>query len=166
MEFLGNHAGFKNDHYNMDRAIRWMLRAQQQDGSWYGHWGISYIYGTWAGITGLMAAGVSKDHPALRKAVRWLTSIQYDDGGFGESCQSDIQKRYNPLGYSTPSQTAWAADALISAAETDTPEFKKQSLGFLRSRIRTMGQRATRQEPVCPGDFIFIITAIAGFGLY
>jgi sporulenol synthase len=125
LEFLGNHAGIKKDNHDINRAIRWLLRTQEQDGSWYGRWGISYIYGTWAGITGLMAAGISKDHPAILKAVRWLKSIQYSDGGFGESCQSDIQKRYNPLGYSTPSHTAWAADALISAAETNTPDIQK-----------------------------------------
>jgi sporulenol synthase len=125
LEFLGNHAGFSKDNYDIDRAIRWLLCSQEQDGSWFGRWGISYIYGTWAGITGLIAVGISKNHPAVRKAVDWLKSIQNCDGGFSESCQSDIQMCYIPLGNSTPSHTAWAADALISAGEKNTPEIEK-----------------------------------------
>ncbi|WP_331436792.1 terpene cyclase/mutase family protein [Gordoniibacillus kamchatkensis] len=125
LEFLGNKAGLQRGVPLVDRAVSWLLRAQEKDGSWYGRWGICYMYGTWAAVTGLRAVGLPADHPAMRKAVRWIRSIQNDDGGFGESCRSDAVRQYVPLGHSTPSQTAWAADALLSAGLGATPETEK-----------------------------------------
>ncbi len=125
LEFLGNHAGMKLETGRIQRAIAWLLRHQQADGSWYGRWGISYIYGTWAAVTGLTAAGLPGDHPAIRKAVAWLLRIQNPDGGWGESCRSDIVKKYAPLGASTPSQTAWAVDALIAGEQKPTAELER-----------------------------------------
>jgi sporulenol synthase len=125
LEFLGNQAGLKKGISLIERAIDWLFENQERDGSWYGRWGISYIYGTWAAITGLMAVGVPKDHPAVRKAVRWLLSIQNADGGFGESCRSDIERRYVALGQSTPSQTAWALDALLSCCDAAAPAIER-----------------------------------------
>ncbi|MFM1652317.1 squalene--hopene cyclase [Brevibacillus sp. B_LB10_24] len=125
LEFLGNYAGMKAENRHIQRAVDWLLRHQQADGSWYGRWGISYIYGTWAAVTGLAAAGLPGDHPAIRKAVAWLLRIQNPDGGWGESCRSDISKKYTPLGASTPSQTAWAVDALIAGGAEPTAELER-----------------------------------------
>lgn len=113
LEYLGNFAGLTKDHPSIQAAVAWLLHQQEQNGSWYGRWGVCYIYGTWAAITGLKAAGLSNSHPAIAKAVKWLVSIQNKDGGFGESCRSSEVKTYMPLGFSTPSQTAWALDALL-----------------------------------------------------
>ncbi|ADU94369.1 squalene--hopene cyclase [Geobacillus sp. Y412MC52] len=124
LEYFGTFAGLTKDHSAIARAIDWLLDHQEADGSWYGRWGICYVYGTWAAVTGLSAVGVPIDHPAMQKAVRWLLSIQNDDGGWGESCKSDGAKTYVPLGASTPVHTAWALDALIAAAERPTPEMK------------------------------------------
>ncbi|MDQ0338852.1 squalene cyclase [Caldalkalibacillus uzonensis] len=104
----------------MQHAIQWLLDNQEADGSWYGRWGICYIYGTWAALTGLMAAGVNSEHPAVQEAVRWLTSIQLEDGGWGESCRSDQVKTFVALPKSTISQTAWAVDALTAVHENPT----------------------------------------------
>lgn len=102
-----------------------MLVNQERNGSWYGRWGVCYIYGTWAAITGLMATGVSPKHKAIQKSVQWLKSIQNEDGGWGESCSSDIVRRYMPLRESTPSQTAWALDALIAVHEQPISEITR-----------------------------------------
>jgi len=120
LEFLGNHAEMNVRDPNIQKAVSWLLRNQEENGSWYGRWGICYIYGTWSAVTGLIAVGVPAEHPAIQKAVQWLLRIQNQDGGWGESCNSDIVKSYVPLGASTPSQTAWAVDTLIAASPTPT----------------------------------------------
>ncbi|MGG4497316.1 squalene--hopene cyclase [Brevibacillus reuszeri] len=125
LEFLGSSAGMGLTDSRMQKALRWLIANQETDGSWYGRWGISYIYGTWAALTGMMAIGVSPNHPAVQKAVHWLLQQQNDDGGWGESCMSDEKKKYVPLRASTPSQTAWAVDALIAVFPQSTPALTK-----------------------------------------
>ncbi|MGF9912445.1 squalene--hopene cyclase [Paenibacillus ehimensis] len=120
LEYLGTWAGLGQEQPFIRRAVQWLLDRQERNGSWYGRWGICYIYGTWAAVTGLAAAGVPPDQPELQQAVRWLAGIQNPDGGFGESCRSDRAKLYIPLGASTPSQTAWALDALIAVHPAPT----------------------------------------------
>jgi sporulenol synthase len=120
LEFLGHYAGFTLRYPSVQKGVQWLLKNQKQDGSWFGRWGISYIYGTWAALTGMMAVGVPADHNAVQKALRWMLSIQNEDGGWGESCKSDQMKRYVPLGASTPSQTAWMVDALVSVSPQST----------------------------------------------
>ncbi|WP_289141766.1 squalene--hopene cyclase [uncultured Brevibacillus sp.] len=136
LEFLGSLAGLQLTDSRMQKALRWLLRNQETDGSWYGRWGISYIYGTWAAITGMMAIGVSPAHPAVQKAVQWLIQQQNDDGGWGESCMSDEKKHYVALRASTPSQTAWAVDALIAVFPQSTPALAN-GVRFLISSIDT-----------------------------
>ncbi|PLR76896.1 squalene--hopene cyclase [Bacillus sp. V3-13] len=125
LEFLGRYVSLNSPELTAGRAINWLLNNQRLDGSWYGRWGICYIYGTWAAVTGLVSAGVPNGHQAIKKAERWLISIQNEDGGWGESCNSDIQKKYVPLGTSTLTHTAWAADALLSISDEEIPEIKK-----------------------------------------
>ena len=120
LEVLGNWAGLDISHPVIKRGTDWLIQHQEKDGSWYGRWGICYIYGTWAALTGLEAAGLSADHEAIRRGSDWLLSIQRKDGGWGESCLSDQRKRYVPLGSSTLSQTAWALDALIAIHDEPT----------------------------------------------
>jgi len=125
LELLGNFAGFNTRHAFIRRGADWLIGHQEKDGCWYGRWGICYIYGTWAALTGLEAVGLQTDHDALQKGARWLLSIQNSDGGWGESCRSDRLMRYVPLGESTPSQTAWALDALIAVHSLPTAEMDK-----------------------------------------
>lgn len=133
LEFLGNYAGYTVKHRAVQQAVDWLLRHQEANGSWYGRWGVCFIYGTWAALTGLLAVGVDAGHPSIRRAVSWLSDVQNDDGGWGESCVSDIRHSYVPLGRSTPSQTAWATDALIAAFSQSIPAIE-QGVGFLVRR--------------------------------
>jgi len=125
LEYLGNFTKLDSNNRQIQRGVRWLIDNQETNGSWYGKWGICYIYGTWAALTGLMAAGVSSSHPAVQKATNWLLSIQNQDGGWGESCESDRKMHYIPLRHSTPSQTAWALDALIAVHDQPTSEINK-----------------------------------------
>lgn len=125
LEFYGKYTNQSNDHPSTEKGIKWLLKNQEEDGSWYGRWGICYIYGTWACITGLIATHVSKSQPMIQNAVDWLLHIQNEDGGWGESCRSDNKKEYIPLQASTLTDTAWALDALISVSEKPTDAIKK-----------------------------------------
>jgi len=125
LEYLGNFAGLNDQHNYIKRGADWIINHQEKDGSWYGRWGICYIYGTWAALTGLTAVGLDSNHEALLKGAQWLTSIQNADGGWGESCKSDQVRHYVPLGASTPSQTAWALDALIAVHKQPTSAINK-----------------------------------------
>lgn len=125
LEYLGSEAGFDIAHPFVRRGADWLIRHQKPDGSWYGRWGICYIYGTWAAITGLMAVRAPKQHVSVLKAVQWLDSIQNPDGGWGESCRSDQVKAYVPLHASTPSQTAWALDALVAVHQVPADSIQK-----------------------------------------
>jgi sporulenol synthase len=125
LEFLGNYVNMTILHPQVQTGTNWLIKHQEQNGSWYGRWGVSYIYGTWAAITGLRAVGVKAEHPSIQKAVKWLKDIQQLDGGWGESCKSDKARNYFPLPYSTIVQTSWAVDALISVFDVPTPEIEK-----------------------------------------
>nr|WP_234978347.1 squalene--hopene cyclase [Bacillus tuaregi] len=125
LEFLGNYTRLPKNHRHMKKAIGWLWKEQRKDGSWYGRWGICYTYGTWAAITGLQAVGVPSSDPHLQKAAAWLKLIQNPDGGWGESCHSDIKRKYIPLCHSTLTHTAWALDALIALSDKPTEEIER-----------------------------------------
>lgn len=124
LEFFGNYTNLSRKHSDLKKAVKWMINHQEQDGSWYGRWGICYLYGTWGAVTGLISIGVKANDPVIVKAVNWLKEIQNEDGGWGESCHSDQQNTYIPLRVSTLTHTAWAVDALISTANRPTKEIQ------------------------------------------
>jgi len=125
LEFFGQYTNLSRDDTVIKKGIQWLLRNQERDGSWYGRWGICYLYGTWAAITGLMAVGFSAHHATIEKAVNWILDKQNKDGGWGESCHSDSKKIYVPLPASTLTHTAWALDGLISVSDKPTAAIKK-----------------------------------------
>jgi squalene-hopene/tetraprenyl-beta-curcumene cyclase len=99
------------------RGAEWLVRHQEADGSWYGRWGVAYIYGTCFALRGLAAAGESDREAHILRAGEWLRSIQNADGGWGESCASYDNRTFT-AGTSTPSQTAWAILGLIAGGDT------------------------------------------------
>jgi squalene-hopene/tetraprenyl-beta-curcumene cyclase len=115
LEGLAAH-GLNRTHSAVRRGVDWLVRHQEADGSWYGRWGVAYIYGTCFALRGLAAAGESDREAHVLRAGEWLRSIQNADGGWGESCASYDNGIYTP-GPSTPSQTAWAILGLIAGGD-------------------------------------------------
>jgi squalene-hopene/tetraprenyl-beta-curcumene cyclase len=107
-------------------GIAYLRRTQLAEGSWYGRWGLNYVYGTWSVLCALNAAGIDHGDPMMRKASDWLVSIQNADGGWGEDATSyrldykDFDKGFDG-GSSTASQTAWALLGLMAAGEVANP---------------------------------------------
>jgi squalene-hopene/tetraprenyl-beta-curcumene cyclase len=99
------------------RGLEWLLRAQEDDGSWFGRWGANHVYGTGAAVPALVAAGLPRGHAAIRRAVAWLERVENDDGGWGEDLRSYDDPAWRGRGASTASQTAWALLALHAAGE-------------------------------------------------
>ncbi len=114
--------GERIDSPRMKAALAYLQREQLADGSWFGRWGVNYIYGTWSALCALNAVGQDGASPMVRKAADWLIAIQNPDGGWGENCDSYKldYKGYEPHP-SGASQTAWALLGLMAAGETDHP---------------------------------------------
>ncbi|MDA8389227.1 MAG: squalene--hopene cyclase [Gammaproteobacteria bacterium] len=110
----------------LDRALAYLRREQETNGSWFGRWGTNYIYGTWSVLVGLKAAGIPASDAMIRRAVHWLYAVQHDDGGWGETNDSYHDASLAGQGIpSTPFQTAWALLALMAAGETDNAQIQR-----------------------------------------
>jgi squalene-hopene/tetraprenyl-beta-curcumene cyclase len=107
--------GYGLDDPSVKKAVAYILKEQEPDGSWFGRWGVNYIYGTALVLPGLQAVGFDMNDPRIRKAARWLVSKQDEDGGWGESCASYMDDTMRAEGPATPSQTAWALIGLLAA---------------------------------------------------
>jgi len=120
LEALGK-LGLTRAHPAVDRGIEYLRRTQEADGSWFGRWGVNYIYGTWQALVGLRAVGVAADDPAVVAGARWLLAHQQPCGGWGESPDSYEHPHLRGQGVPTPSQTAWALLGLMAAGWEDHP---------------------------------------------
>jgi squalene-hopene/tetraprenyl-beta-curcumene cyclase len=135
--------GEKQGSVAIDQAIAYLRRTQLAEGSWYGRWGMNFIYGTWSVLCALNAAGVDPDDPMIRKAVDWLKSIQNPDGGWGEdgtSYKLDYDG-WEPAP-STSSQTAWALIGLMAVGESG--DAVDRGVAYL---TKTQGQDGFWDEP-------------------
>ncbi|MDH5562079.1 MAG: squalene--hopene cyclase [Nitrospirota bacterium] len=119
LEMLGT-LGYDQSHQAVGPALDFLRREQEPNGSWYGRWGVNYIYGTWCVLSGLRAIGVDMTAPWIQNAVIWLELVQNSDGGWGESCDSYADTETAGHGESTASQTAWAIMALLQAGASDS----------------------------------------------
>lgn len=118
--------GRPQDRPALERGLRFLRREQCPDGSWYGRWGMNYIYGTWSVLTAFRAAGVDVASSETRRAVQWLCATQNTDGGWGEETSSyELEAEGHRQVSSTASQTAWAVLGLIAAGEADGPAVER-----------------------------------------
>ena len=122
-----------------ERGLAWLLDEQEEDGSWFGRWGVNHLYGTGAALPGLAAMGVPGDHPAVRRAVAWLDSVQQANGGFGEDIRSYADPAWRGrANFTTPSQTAWALLAYVAAGNAEDSTCLRAA-DYLRAAQRTDG---------------------------
>jgi squalene-hopene/tetraprenyl-beta-curcumene cyclase len=120
LELMGTF-GYPKDHPSAVRGLEFLRKEQEQNGPWWGRWGVNYIYGTWSVLCGLAAIGEDLSQPYIQRAVNWLKSKQNLDGGWGETCASYDDESLAGIGESTPSQTGWALLALMAAGEGNSP---------------------------------------------
>jgi squalene-hopene/tetraprenyl-beta-curcumene cyclase len=111
LEALGHEQGYDA---SQAAGLDWLLAEQEQDGPWFGRWGVNHIYGTGAALPALEACGVPPDHPAIKRALAWLDSVQQPSGAFGESIESYREQKSRGRGRATPSQTAWGLLGYVS----------------------------------------------------
>jgi squalene-hopene/tetraprenyl-beta-curcumene cyclase len=116
--------GVMNSHPAVRRGVDFLIRTQEADGSWYGRWGVDYIYGTFLALRGLQASGESDREAYVLRGGEWLRSIQNADGGWGESCASYDNRTFTAA-HSTPSQTAWAILGLLAGGDTTSSSLHK-----------------------------------------
>jgi squalene-hopene/tetraprenyl-beta-curcumene cyclase len=131
--------GMAADEPVMARALAFLRREQEADGSWYGRWGTNYIYGTWSVLCALNAASVRSDDLAVGRAVDWLLSVQRDDGGWGEDEESYGDAPHGRYKESTASQTAWALLGLMAAGVVDHPAVAR-GVAYLMTTQRSDGE--------------------------
>jgi squalene-hopene/tetraprenyl-beta-curcumene cyclase len=113
--------GERPDSPRMAAAIDYLRREQEPEGSWFGRWGVNYIYGTWSVLCALNAAGFDQGDPMVAGAAAWLEAIQNPDGGWGEDCDSyDLDRTGHVPAPSTASQTAWALLGLMAAGAVES----------------------------------------------
>ena len=124
IDFLGC-IGFSRTYKNVKKAIEFLKKEQESDGSWLGRWGANYIYGTWSVLSGLTSVGENANEPYIKKAAEWLKSVQNADGGWGETIKSYDDPSLRAVGNSTSSQTAWALMALFYAGEVSSNTVKR-----------------------------------------
>jgi squalene-hopene/tetraprenyl-beta-curcumene cyclase len=110
----------RTDPVALSRAVQWLCAQQEPDGSWFGRWGVNYVYGTGAAVPALVAAGVGETDPRILRAVGWLEDHQNDDGGWGEDLRSYVDPEWAGRGESTASQTSWALLALLASGRRET----------------------------------------------
>ncbi len=124
LELLGLE-GYPVGHPQVAKALEYLQQQQEPDGSWYGRWGVNYVYGTWQSLRGVRALGIDMNQPWLLRARDWLESVQHEDGGWGERCNTYNDPVFKGQGPSTASQTAWAVMALCTFGDPHRPSLQR-----------------------------------------
>ena len=154
LEMLGR-CGYGREHPPVEKGYRFLRSQQEDNGSWFGRWGVNYIYGAGAVLPGLQAIGEDMSRPFVRKAVEWLLEHQNGDGGWGESCGSYVDPALHGVGASTASQTAWALLGLLAGGEVNHLAVRA-GVGYL---AETQQDDGTWDEPYFTG------TGFPGYGV-
>ena len=146
LELFG-YIGFDRSDESVRNALRYLIETQEDDGSWYGRWGVNYIYGTWQVLRGLRAIGQDMRQNWILRGRDWLESCQNDDGGWGETCGSYDDPKLKGRGDSTASQTSWALMALCACGELDRSSVQRG----LRYLLSTQLDDGSWNEPQITG---------------
>ena len=133
LELLG-YIGFDRNTECVRDAIKYLIATQDDDGSWYGRWGVNYIYGTWQVLRGLSAIGEDMTQDWILRGRDWLESCQNSDGGWGETCGTYENPSTKGIGPSTASQTAWAIMGICACGDLDRPSVQRGLRYLLRSQ--------------------------------
>jgi squalene-hopene/tetraprenyl-beta-curcumene cyclase len=147
--------GFDRQHPAVERGYRFLRSEQEADGSWFGRWGVNYIYGTAAVLPALAAIGEDMTQEYVRNAADWIAAHQNADGGWGETCASYMDDRLRGRGTSTASQTGWALLALVATGNRGHERAIRRGVAFLIGSQRDDG---TWDEPYYTG------TGFPGYG--
>jgi squalene-hopene/tetraprenyl-beta-curcumene cyclase len=142
LEMLARY-GYDRTDPRIQNAIAFIKADQEEDGAWFGRWGVNYIYGTWQVLKGLSVIGEDVDQPYIQKAAQWLRDHQNEDGGWGETCRTYDDPSLRGQGPSTASQTAWALMGLISAGDVSSENIQR-GLDYL---VRTQKEDGSWDEP-------------------
>ncbi len=126
--------GYTRQDVAVQRAIEFIKREQESDGSWFGRWGVNYLYGTMQVLRGLQAIGEDTHEAYMQQAAEWIRSVQNPDGGWGETCGSYDEPASKGVGPSTPSQTAWAVLGLLAADDTRSDSLTRGVAYLLRTQ--------------------------------
>ena len=146
LELLG-YIGFNPGRNCVRKAIQYLIDTQEDDGSWYGRWGVNYIYGTWQVLRGLRAIGQNMTQDWVLRGRDWLESCQNDDGGWGETCASYENPDLKGKGESTASQTSWALMGICACGDLDRPSVQRG----LRYLLSTQKRNGAWEEPQITG---------------
>ncbi len=158
LEMLAGY-GYTREDKRVQHAIKFIFTEQEPDGSWFGRWGVNYLYGTFLVLRGLDAIGVDHLEPQIQQAAEWIRMVQNPDGGWGETCGSYDDPNTRGIGPSTPSQTAWALLGLLAAGDDRSDSIAK-GVRWLLERQRpngdwdeSMGEGPTRQAIITGTGF-------------
>lgn len=126
LEMLGS-GNLRMDGDRIERAIAFLEKQQEADGSWFGRWGVNYIYGTSGAISALAVIAPRTHQRQIQGGAAWLVGCQNPDGGWGETCRSYDDPTLKGKGVSTASQTAWALIGLLAAGQA-TGKFEQKAI--------------------------------------
>jgi squalene-hopene/tetraprenyl-beta-curcumene cyclase len=146
LEMLATY-GYDKNHPAVKKAIKFVRNEQEPDGSWFGRWGVNYIYGTELVLRGLEAIGMDLHEPCIQQGAEWLRMVQNSDGGWGETVGSYDDPTQRGQGDSTPSQTAWAILGLLAAGDTRSDSVARG----IAHLMRTQKKDGSWDEKFCTG---------------
>ena len=147
--------GSTRENRIVNRGFNYVVSEQEEDGSWFGRWGVNYVYGCGAVLPALEAIGEDMSQPYIRRAVDWIIAHQNEDGGWGEGCGSYVDPALRGVGPSTASQTAWALLGLVACGEQES-EAARRGVEYL---AETQQEDGTWDEPYFTG------TGFPGYGV-